>query len=85
MKTTLLTGMLAMFCLLNAGAKQRITEAAVPAKPYSVAVRTNVLYDAMLLPTLGVEWRIDRNVGIKLDGSLSWWAAKMAKCRRCGS
>lgn len=57
-------------------------QAAVPAKPYCLAVRTNVLYDAMLLPTLGVEWRINRNVGIKLDGSLAWWGGSSDKVQK---
>lgn len=35
-------------------------------------VRTNLLYDAFLLPTLGVEWRVNRYVGIKVDGSLNY-------------
>lgn len=46
---------------------------AEPVKPYCFAVRTNLLYDAMLLPTLGIEWRISPSAGIKLDGSRSWW------------
>ncbi|WP_337757964.1 DUF3575 domain-containing protein [Alistipes finegoldii] len=57
-------------------------EQAVPAKPYCLAVRTNVLYDAMLLPTLGVEWRINRNVGVKLDGSLAWWGGSSDKVQK---
>ena len=63
-------------------ATQRNGEAAVPAKPYCFAVRTNLLYDAMLLPTLGVEWRINRNLGIKLDGSLSWWGNEHGKVQK---
>lgn len=47
--------------------------AVVPTKPYCFALRTNLLYDAFLLPTLGAEWRINRNIGVKLDGSFSWW------------
>lgn len=50
--------------------------------PYTFAVRTNLLYDAMLLPTLSVEWRINRNVGIKLDGSLSWWGNEHGKVQK---
>lgn len=53
-----------------------------PGKPYLFAVRTNLLYDAFLLPTLGVEWRINRNVGIKLDGSLSWWGGSTGKVQK---
>lgn len=58
-----------------------ITDAA-PSKPYCLAVRTNVLYDAFLLPTLGVEWRVNRNLGIKLDGSLSWWGGNHGKVQK---
>ena len=53
-----------------------------PAKPYCFAVRTNVLYDAMLLPTLGVEWRISRNVGIVLDASRSCWGDEHGKVQK---
>ena len=44
-------------------------------KSCGFALRTNLLYDAFLLPTLGVEWRVNRDWGIKLDGSLSWWGS----------
>lgn len=57
-------------------------QAAMPAKPYCFAVRTNVLYDAMLLPTLGVEWRVNRDLGIKLDGSLAWWGGSSDKVQK---
>lgn len=50
--------------------------------PYRFAVRTNLLYDAMLLPTLGVEWRINEHAGIRLDGSLSWWGGKHGKVQK---
>lgn len=63
-------------------ATQRNSEADVRTKPYCVAVRTNLLYDAFLLPTLGVEWRINRNIGIKLDGSLSWWGGNSDKVQK---
>ena len=66
----------------GADAVQSRTEPAEPAKPYHVAVRTNLLYDAMLLPTLGVEWRINEHVGIKLDGSLAWWGGSTGKVQK---
>ena len=50
--------------------------------PYTFAVRTNLLYDAFLLPTLGVEWRINSDLGIKLDGSLSWWGGNSDKVQK---
>ena len=49
---------------------------------YKFAVRTNVLYDAFLLPTLGVEWRVNRDLGVKLDGSLSWWGGEHGKVQK---
>lgn len=57
-------------------------EAAAKAKPYCFAVRTNVLYDAMLLPTLGVEWRVNRDIGVKLEGSLAWWGGSTGKVQK---
>ena len=49
---------------------------------YRFALRTNLLYDAMLLPTLGVEWRVNRDWGVKLDGSLSWWGSNSDKVQK---
>ena len=45
-------------------------------------MRTNLLYDALLLPTLGVEWRINEHVGIKLDGGLTWWGGSSGKVQK---
>nr|WP_282201817.1 DUF3575 domain-containing protein [Parabacteroides goldsteinii] len=59
--------------------EQRIRETE---QPYRFAVRTNVLYDAMLLPTLGVEWRVNRDLGIKLDGSLLRWGGEHGKVQK---
>lgn len=50
--------------------------------PYSFAVRTNVLYDAFLLPTLGAEWRVNNSVGIRLDGSLARWSGAGGKVQK---
>ena len=58
-----------------------VTVAASP-NTYRFAVRTNLLYDAFLLPTLGVEWRVNDRFGIKLDGSLSWWGNEHGKTQK---
>lgn len=50
--------------------------------PYTFALRTNLLYDALLLPTLGVEWRINPHVGVRLDGSLSHWGGSSDKVQK---
>ncbi|MBC5614548.1 DUF3575 domain-containing protein [Bacteroides hominis] len=53
-----------------------------PPETYRFAVRTNLLYDAVLLPTIGVEWRVSPDWGIKLDGSLAWWGGKSDKIQK---
>lgn len=40
------------------------------------------MYDAFLLPTLGVEWRISHSIGLKLDGSFSWWGGNHGKVQK---
>lgn len=57
-------------------------EPASPIKPYYFAVRTNLLYDAFLTPTLGVEWRPNVGFGIKIDGSRSWWGDEHGKVQK---
>lgn len=51
-------------------------------KEQSLSLRTNLLYDAFLLPTLGVEWRISHSIGLKLDGSFSWWGGNHGKVQK---
>lgn len=51
-----------------------VIKSSAVSKPYCFAVRTNLLYDALLLPTLGVEWRVNPGLGIKLDGSTAGWS-----------
>lgn len=54
----------------------------LPTAPYHFAIRTNLAYDALLLPTLGIEWRINRNVGIKVDGGYAYWGTKHGKIQK---
>lgn len=61
---------------------EALPKPAIPAKPYDVALRTNLLYDAFLLPTVGLEWRVNSSIGIKLDGSFSWWGGKQEKVQK---
>ena len=38
-----------------------------------VAIKTNMLYDALLMPSLEVEWRIDDRWSVNLEGTMAWW------------
>lgn len=50
-----------------------VTETADEAAPYHFALRTNLLRWATLTPDLGIEWRINRSVGILVNGSYTSW------------
>ena len=39
-------------------------------------LRTNLLYNATLSPTVGFEWHVNRYYGIKLDGSYTHWGSR---------
>lgn len=46
----------------------------VPAKPlHRLAIKTNLLYDAALLPNLEVEWRVNDKWSLALEGGVAWW------------
>ncbi len=49
-----------------------------------VAIRTNLLYDAALVPTFGVQWRVNELWSVKLDGSLSLWDDSKGKVQKIG-
>lgn len=61
---------------------QALPQPPATGKPYTLAIRTNLLYDAFLLPTLGVEWRVSPAAGIKVDGSRSWWGSETGKVQK---
>lgn len=39
----------------------------------SWSVKTNLLYDAVLLPSLEVEYRISKHWSVNLEGDIAWW------------
>ncbi len=43
-------------------------------RDYHFSIRANLLRWATLTPDLGVEWRINRNIGITVDGSWTNWS-----------
>ena len=48
-------------------------EAAAKAKAHSLSLRANLLRWGTLTPDLGVEWRLNRHVGILVNGSYTFW------------
>ena len=50
-----------------------------------VALKTNVLYDALLTPTLGVEAGLAPKWTIEANASLNAWAVNDHRWKRCPS
>lgn len=42
-------------------------------KPWYLAVKTNMLYDALLLPNIGAEYYVGKNWSILADWMYAWW------------
>ncbi len=42
-------------------------------KPYYFAVKTNMLYDAALVPNLGAEFYLGKNISVYGEWMYSWW------------
>lgn len=40
---------------------------------HRLAVKTNLLYDAALLPNIEVDWRLDARWSLSLEGGVAWW------------
>lgn len=39
-----------------------------------LAIKTNLLYDAILMPSLEVEYRINNRWSVNLEGEVAWWS-----------
>lgn len=38
-----------------------------------IAIKSNLLYDAALMPNLEVEWRVNDKWSVALEGGVAWW------------
>lgn len=43
---------------------------------YRLALKTNLLYDAILMPSLEIEYRINDRWSVNLEGEVAWWSRK---------
>lgn len=46
------------------------------------ALKTNLLYDAILMPNLEFEWFINKHWSVSLEGDVAWWKPKEYKVYR---
>lgn len=42
-------------------------------KRHHFALKTNILYDAALMPDLELEWLVNDRWGVSLEGDVAWW------------
>lgn len=49
------------------------SDAAADDRVQRMAIKTNLLYDAILMPSLEVEYRIDNRWSVAVEGSVAWW------------
>ncbi len=49
------------------------------ARPYYMALKNNLLYDAILLPNLALEFSLPQRWSIELEGMWSWWNTDTGK------
>lgn len=40
---------------------------------HRLALKTNLLYDALIMPSLEAEYRISRQWSVNLEGDMAWW------------
>lgn len=58
--------------------RQVYAESAMPGRtrawgPHRLALKSNMLYDVLLMPSLEVEYRINTRWSINLEGDMAWW------------
>lgn len=56
------------------GAESSPSSSEPPTKSYTLSIRANLLSWATLTPNLGVEWRINRQFGVMVNGSWTSWS-----------
>lgn len=42
-------------------------------RPFYMALKTNMLYDALLLPNIGIEFYVGKNISLTADWMYGWW------------
>ncbi|MDE6286949.1 MAG: DUF3575 domain-containing protein, partial [Muribaculaceae bacterium] len=49
-----------------------------PSKLRNFALKTNLLYDAALMPNLELQWQFCRHWSVALEGDVAWWSRPSA-------
>jgi len=65
--------MLCLLCLPQVAAAAEPRDSAGPS-PIYIAVKTNMLYDAALVPNVGAEMYVGRDFSVGFDWNHAWWS-----------
>lgn len=57
----------------EASSSVTVSSSAADDRVQRMAIKTNFLYDAILMPSLEVEYRIDNRWSVAVEGSVAWW------------
>lgn len=55
------------------GEKRAVPGRGKPREPFYMAVKTNLLYDVLLVPNIGVELYVGRNWSLAVNWMYAWW------------
>lgn len=58
---------------VTAAVQLKVTPEPEPRPVQRLAVKTNLLYDAVLMPSLEVEYRLADRWTVQLEGDMAWW------------
>ncbi|WP_418530225.1 DUF3575 domain-containing protein [Paraprevotella clara] len=58
---------------VTAAVQLKVTPEPKPRPVQRLAVKTNLLYDAVLMPSLEVEYRLADRWTVQLEGDMAWW------------
>lgn len=50
--------------------------------PHHFALKTNLLFDAVLMPNLELQWLINDNWSVSVEGNVAWWKPRYNKVYR---
>jgi hypothetical protein len=78
MKRTFLLTVMLVGCVLASAQNAPPDGEKQPVRPGKFSLRTNLLYDALIVPSLGFEWRMNDEWGVKVDGSWTYWSTHSA-------
>lgn len=53
--------------------KDTVVEEVKKCKPFYMAVKSNMLYDAILIPNIGVEFYLGKNFSVAANWMYAWW------------